>query len=170
MNRFVIHKHAASTLHYDLRFEVGDVLKCWTVPKGPSTAPGVKRLAIPVEDHEAGYIDFEGIIPEGEYGAGTVIVWDTGTYVNLTEKAGSPVPVEQGIEDGHIKVWLNGSKLRGGFALTRFERGKKVYWLLVKVHDEEANPDRDPVRDEPESVLSGRTIEAVEKEAAGQSG
>src|SRR6266536_1888018 len=106
--RFVIQKHDATSLHYDFRLEAGGVLKSWAVPKGPSTKPKDKRLAMPTEDPPLDYWDFEGVIPEGQYGAGPVIVWDTGTYRNLTERNGHEVPVEQAVNDGHVKVWLEG--------------------------------------------------------------
>ena len=159
--RFVIQKHDATSLHYDVRLEAGGVLKSWAVPKGPSTKPKDKRLAMPTEDHPLGYATFEGIIPEGEYGAGPVIVWDTGTYRNLTEEAGKEVPVERAIRDGHVSVWLDGKKLTGGYALTMVGGGKRERWLLVKMDDEAADARRNPVKTEPESVLTGRTIEEV---------
>jgi len=157
--RFVIHKHQARNLHYDLRLEVEGVLKSWAVPKGPSTDPQVKRLAVQTEDHPLEYIDFEGKIPQGEYGAGATIVWDTGTYRNLTEKAGEPIAMPAAITAGHVTIWLEGEKIRGGFALNRFRTGKQDQWLLVKMKDEEADPDEDPVATLPRSVLSGKTIE-----------
>jgi DNA ligase D-like protein (predicted 3'-phosphoesterase) len=162
---FVIQKHDASRLHYDFRLEVDGVLKSWAIPKGPSTDPREKRLAVPTEDHPLDYAGFEGVIPPGEYGAGTVLVWDTGPYRNLTEKKGVPIPMAQGVEHGHVKVWLQGQKLRGGYALTRFKTGKDEAWLLVKADDEEADASRDPVRTEPASVLSGRTLEEIAGEA-----
>ncbi|MDI6852323.1 MAG: DNA polymerase ligase N-terminal domain-containing protein [Deltaproteobacteria bacterium] len=162
---FVVQKHAARHLHYDFRLEVEGVLKSWAVPKGPSTDPKEKRLAVPTEDHPLEYADFEGVIPEGEYGAGTVLVWDTGPYRNLTEKKGKPVPMEEAVTHGHVKVWLEGKKLKGGYALTRFRTGKDEAWLLVKADDEEADARRNPVNTEPESVLSGRTIEDIEAAA-----
>jgi DNA ligase D-like protein (predicted 3'-phosphoesterase) len=158
---FVIQKHAARTLHYDLRLEVEGVLKSWAVPKGPSTDPKEKRLAVPTEDHPLDYADFEGVIPEGEYGAGAVLVWDMGTFQNITEKKGQPVPLEEAVPHGHVKVWLEGKKLQGGYALTRFKTGKDEAWLLVKADDDAADPGRDPVKSEPQSVLSGRTIEEI---------
>ncbi|HKY59701.1 MAG TPA: DNA polymerase ligase N-terminal domain-containing protein [Gemmatimonadota bacterium] len=166
--RFVIQKHAARSLHYDFRLEADGVLKSWAVPKGPSTDPKDKRLAMPTEDHPLDYHDFEGVIPEGQYGAGAVIVWDRGTYRNLTEDDdGEEVPVSEALADGHLKVWLDGEKLRGGYALTRIGKGKDVRWLLVKMDDEEADARRNPVSTEPESVLSGRTVEEVAEEEGG---
>jgi DNA ligase D-like protein (predicted 3'-phosphoesterase) len=137
------------------------------VPKGPSTNPKDKRLAMPTEDHPLDYADYEGLIPEGQYGAGPVIVWDAGSYRNRTEQDAKPVPVERAVEDGHIAVWLEGRKLRGGYALTRIGRGRRGRWLLVKMADEEADARRKPVKTQPESVISGRTIEeaAAETEA-----
>jgi DNA ligase D-like protein (predicted 3'-phosphoesterase) len=119
---FVVQKHRATTLHYDFRLQVGSVLKSWSVPKGPSLDPKVKRLAIATEDHPLGYQTFEGVIPERQYGAGMVIVWDAGTFRNITEHDGRPVSLERELRDGHIAIWLNGKKLKGGFALTRLRR------------------------------------------------
>lgn len=158
---FVIQKHDARNLHYDFRLEAGGVLKSWAVPKGPSTNPKDKRLAMPTEDHPFDYADFEGVIPEGQYGAGTVIVWDTGPYRNLTERDGEEVAVDRAVEEGHVRVWLEGRKLKGGYALTRIGKGKDRRWLLVKMDDEEADARRNPVSTQPESALSGRTIEEV---------
>ncbi len=156
----MIQKHAASTLHYDFRLEVDAVLKSWAVPKGPSLDPRQKRLAVPTEDHPMDYAQFEGVIPEGEYGAGTVIVWDIGTYRNLKEKDGGEVPLVHCLENGHVMVWLEGKKLRGGYALIRTS-GKDKRWLLIKMADEHADRERDVVKEEPQSVLSGRTLEDV---------
>jgi DNA ligase D-like protein (predicted 3'-phosphoesterase) len=148
--RFVIQQHAASTLHYDFRLEVGGVLRSWAVPKGPSTDPREKRLAVEVEDHSLDYGDFEGRIGEG-YGAGRVIVWDVGTYRPLSE--GSPADA---LDDGHLSFWLEGEKLRGGWTL---QRTHERQWLLIKKRDEGADARRNPVSTQPESVLSGRTID-----------
>lgn len=162
---FVIQKHDASALHYDFRLEAGGVLKSWAVPKGPSTDPREKRLAIRTEDHPLDYADFEGVIPEGEYGAGTVLIWDEGTYRNLKEREGHPVPVEDCVEGGHLTVWLGGQKISGGYALTRFKReGGKEQWLLVKMDDGEADARRNPVSTEPDSVRSGRDLDQIREE------
>jgi DNA ligase D-like protein (predicted 3'-phosphoesterase) len=157
---FVIHKHAASSLHYDFRLEAGGVLKSWAVPKGPSTDPREKRLAMRVEDHPLDYGDFEGVIPEGEYGAGPVIVWDTGSYRMLNDE-----PLERALERGRARFWLEGRKLHGGYALTRIGRDKRERWLLVKMDDEYADRRRNPVSSQLESVLSGRTVEELAKQA-----
>jgi DNA ligase D-like protein (predicted 3'-phosphoesterase) len=162
--RFVIQKHAARRLHYDFRLEVDGVLKSWAVPRGPSTDPRDKRLAVPTEDHPLDYIDFEGVIPKGQYGGGSVIVWDAGTYRNTTTVRGRPVPMSDALKRGHVSVWLEGHKLIGGYALTRVARGDDERWLLVKMRDERSDAERDPVVAEPESVISGRTVE----ELAGQ--
>ncbi len=166
--RFVIQKHDATALHYDVRLEAAGVLKSWAVPKGPSTDPREKRLAMPTEDHPLAYASFEGVIPEGEYGAGPVIVWDTGTYRNLTQSDGREVPVEEAVERGHVKVWLEGHKLTGGYAFTRTPVGsdRREKWLLVKLKDEAADARRNPVSTQPESVLSGRTIEDLRARAS----
>jgi DNA ligase D-like protein (predicted 3'-phosphoesterase) len=164
---FVVQKHAARSEHYDFRLEVGGVLKSWAVPKGPSMDPREKRLAIRVEDHPLDYAQFEGVIPEGQYGAGAVIVWDTGPYRNRTRRDGREGPIEQALDDGHIVVELHGRKLQGAFALTRIDtdgRGRER-WLLVKKKDAEAGAGRDPVSLMPESVLSGRTVEQVAAES-----
>jgi DNA ligase D-like protein (predicted 3'-phosphoesterase) len=159
--RFVIQQHDATAMHFDFRLEAKGVLKSWAVPKGPSTNPKDKRLAMRTEDHPIGYATFEGVIPEGEYGAGPVIVWDTGTYRNLTEKDGKEVPVDRAVEDGHVSFWLEGKKLAGGYALTRTGGGERERWILVKRVDEAADARRNPVKTEPRSVLSGRTVEEM---------
>jgi DNA ligase D-like protein (predicted 3'-phosphoesterase) len=166
---FVIQKHDASTLHYDFRIESAGVLKSWAVPKGPSTNPKDKRLAMRTEDHPREYAKFEGMIPEGEYGAGPSIVWDTGTYRNLSEKNGHEIPIEQALEQGRIKIWLDGEKLKGGYALTRI-RTKPERWLLVKVNDAEADIRRDITKTEPRSVLSRKKVEEIKKSAGKKPG
>ncbi|MDV2480745.1 DNA ligase [Methanoculleus sp. Wushi-C6] len=158
---FVIQLHEATALHYDFRLEVDGVLKSWAVPKGPSLDPKTKRLAVPTEDHPLGYAEFEGVIPEGSYGAGTVLVWDRGTYRNLTEQGGQEIGIAEGLRRGHISFRLEGEKIGGGYALTRFRTGKGEAWLLVKKADAEADPGRDPVAAEPRSVVSGRTLAEV---------
>jgi DNA ligase D-like protein (predicted 3'-phosphoesterase) len=158
---FVIQQHDATAMHYDFRLEAGGVLKSWAVPKGPSTNPRDKRLAMRTEDHPRGYASFEGVIPEGQYGAGPVVVWDTGTYRNLGD-----VPVEEAVELGHVKVWLEGHKLRGGFALTRTATTPRERWILVKMKDEAADARRNPVKTEPRSVLSSRTIDELRARSA----
>jgi DNA ligase D-like protein (predicted 3'-phosphoesterase) len=163
--RFVIQRHDASSLHFDFRLEVDGVLKSWAIPKGPSPDPRERRLATPTEDHPMEYADYEGVIPEGEYGAGSVIVWDTGTYENLSADHGEDLSMDQALDEGHIKVRLHGKKLHGEYALTRFreERGEGQ-WLLVKVNDEEATRREKPTVSSPESALSGRTNEDVAEE------
>jgi bifunctional non-homologous end joining protein LigD len=133
--RFVVHEHKATRLHYDFRLEVGGVLKSWAIPKGPSMNPAEKRLAIMVSDHPLVYADFEGIIPEGSYGAGPVVVWDEGTYVPVD---GDPL---QGIQDGKLAFQLQGGKLRGAFALALMKgRGTGTEWLLMKKKDAHMDP------------------------------
>ncbi|MFO7653575.1 MAG: DNA polymerase ligase N-terminal domain-containing protein [Candidatus Krumholzibacteriia bacterium] len=182
---FVVQKHQASSLHYDLRLEVDGVLASWAVPKGPSTDPSVKRLAMRTEDHPLEYAGFEGRIPAGEYGGGSMIVWDRGTYRNVTGNEESPQPAAAAIERGHFLFQLEGEKLSGGFALRRTGAGKRERWLLVKMRedtvgggdagdevsarDEAGAGDGTGTRDDltatrPESVLSGRTIEDLQAE------
>jgi DNA ligase D-like protein (predicted 3'-phosphoesterase) len=161
---FVIQKHDASRLHYDFRLEVDGVLKSWALPKGPSLDPREKRLAVRTEDHPFDYAEFEGIIPEGEYGAGTVIVWDIGTYENTKEKQGKTVPMAEALNGGHVTVWLKGKKLKGGYALTRFKKNDDENWLLVKMNDDHADARQNPLSTQPESAISGRTIEQIREE------
>ncbi len=158
---FVVQKHDASHLHYDFRLEMEGVLKSWAVPKGPSMNPNDKRLAVMVEDHPFGYKDFEGIIPMGNYGAGTVIVWDSGTYLN----AHAVHPEKNGIElladltKGHLKLFLNGKKLKGNFSLIKMKGKKGNEWMLIKGNDEYAS--KEDVLKKNKSVVSNRTIEEV---------
>lgn len=158
---FVIQEHDASTLHYDFRLEADGVLKSWAVPKGLSTDPRKKRLAIRTEDHPLDYADFEGVIPEGEYGGGTVIVWDRGTHENITKQNDEPITIDDALEHGHVVVRLHGKKLKGGYALQRIESGKNEQWLIIKVDDEEADARRNPVSTQPESVISGKTVKQL---------
>lgn len=161
---FVIQKHAASRLHYDFRLEIDGTLKSWAVPKGPSMDPREKRLAVETEDHPRDYADFEGTIPRGEYGGGTVMVWDAGWYRNLKEddKGREQMSMGDAYADGHLRVWLEGKKIRGGFALTRFRRERGTgQWLLVKMKDEAADARRNPVSTQTKSVLSRRTLKQI---------
>ena len=156
---FVVQKHAATALHYDFRLEVDGVLRSWAVPKGPSTDPRDKRLAMEVEDHPLSWGGFEGVIGEGSYAAGAVIVWDRGWYQSLNE-----VSMREALAAGQARVWLHGEKLRGGYTLRRTSAGAKPKWLLMKRRDDEADARRNPVSAEPRSVLSGRTVEEVASE------
>ncbi len=163
---FVIQEHGASTHHYDFRLKIGNVLASWAVPKGPSTDPREKRLAVRTEDHPLDYADFEGVIPEGEYGAGPVLVWDRGSYRNIrAEREEDDADMESSLAEGKLEVWLEGKKLRGGWALVHARPGgEEDAWLLVKMKDEEASARRNPVSTQPASVLSGRTLAEVAEE------
>lgn len=152
---FVVQKHAASHLHYDFRLEMDGVLKSWAIPKGPSMNPEEKRLAIMVEDHPYSYKDFEGTIPEGNYGAGTVIVWDTGTY-SLADKND-----KEGLQNGHLSFVLNGKKLKGEFALVRLKIPQKNAWLLIKKEDQYAS--KADILKKDKSVISDLTLEEMTK-------
>lgn len=160
---FVIQKHQASSLHYDFRIEVDGVLVSWAVPKGPSMDPMVKRLAVPTENHPLSYADFEGVIPKGEYGGGTMMVWDRGHYLNLKKpKAGEEAPsLAKQLQDGHVTIWLEGQKVKGGYALIRTGKGDKPRWLLIKMDDEKADARRNPTSTEIRSVKTGRTLEEI---------
>ncbi|MDP9048481.1 MAG: non-homologous end-joining DNA ligase, partial [Bacteroidota bacterium] len=161
---FVIQKHDASRLHYDFRLEMDGVLKSWAVPKGPSTDPKVKRLAMMVEDHPFDYRTFEGIIPEGQYGGGTVIVWDEGTYEPIEEIKGKKAQQKHLLEQlksGSVKIKLHGEKLEGEFALVKTHGMGDNAWLLIKHNDEFAS-DKDITKKD-KSVLTGKTIEVMEK-------
>lgn len=160
---FVIQKHKATNLHYDFRLEVEGVLKSWAVPKGPSLNPAVKRLAMMVEDHPIDYKDFEGLIPEGEYGGGEVIIWDNGTFHSgpTKDKDESEKLMSEGLERGEIKFVLNGKKLKGEFALVKVEKWGKNAWLLIKHRDEFASVEN--ILEQDESVVSGNKIGSLKK-------
>jgi len=161
---FVIQKHDASRLHYDFRLEMDGVLKSWAVPKGPSTDPKTKRLAMMVEDHPFDYANFEGIIPQGEYGGGTVIVWDEGTYEPIEEIKGKKAQEKHLLEQlkaGSLKIKLHGEKLEGEYALVKTHGMGENGWLLIKHNDKFASTN--DITKEDESILSGKTIEQMEK-------
>ncbi|TRO51489.1 DNA ligase [Candidatus Bathyarchaeota archaeon] len=159
---FVIQKHDASNLHYDLRLESEGVLKSWAVPKGPSMDPKVKRLAVPTEDHPMAYADFEGVIPAGHYGAGTVIVWDSGIFRNTKGEGAS---FSENLSEGHATIYLEGAKLKGDFALIRTGRGgKRPQWLFFKIKDDFAEPESDITAEKPNSSKTGRSLKEVEEQ------
>jgi bifunctional non-homologous end joining protein LigD len=163
---FVIQKHAATRLHYDLRLELDGVMKSWAVPKGPSMDPAVKRLAMEVEDHPIEYNTFEGTIPKGQYGGGTVMLWDRGIYTygntDLEPRAG----LRKGFAKGDLKFVLLGERLKGSFVLVRTKRGDrgKNEWLLIKHKDEYAEPGSDVAGQFVTSVDSGRTMDQIAKD------
>jgi bifunctional non-homologous end joining protein LigD len=161
--RFVIQKHAASRLHYDFRLEMGGVLKSWAVPKGPSLNPADKRLAMMVEDHPFDYRNFEGIIPEGNYGAGTVIVWDEGTYEALEpgDKSSQEKKLLKQLKTGSLKFKMNGKKLKGEFALVKLKKAEDNAWLLIKHNDKYAK--ETDITQKDKSVVSGFSLEKVAK-------
>jgi DNA ligase D-like protein (predicted 3'-phosphoesterase) len=158
---FVVQKHAARRLHYDLRMQFGDTLWSWAVPQGPSLDPKVRRLAVRVEDHPLAYYDFEGPIPKGQYGGGAMIVWDRGTWVPMGD-------AEADYAKGTIKFRLSGQKLGGGWTLVRIknprERGDN--WLLIKERDPFARPEAegDILEEAPQSVISGRRVEDISQD------
>jgi bifunctional non-homologous end joining protein LigD len=154
--RFVVQKHDASHLHYDLRLEMGGMMKSWAVPKGPSLDPEVKRLAMQVEDHPISYNSFEGTIPKGNYGAGEVIVWDKGTYHSTETKDAKESEKEflDGLRKGKFSFVMKGKKLQGRFSLFRWKGEKE--WMLVKGDDEYASSEE--VTADPRSVLSRKML------------
>ncbi len=156
---YAIQKHDASRLHYDLRLECEGVLLSWAVPKGPSLNPADKRLAVRTEDHPLDYAGFEGAIPEDEYGGGTVMVWDTGTFENIKD-----TPLPQMAEEGHIEVRLEGRKLKGNWALVQMKGRGEKNWLLIKMKDDFADRERDITEEGPDSALTGRTMEEIAEE------
>ena len=160
--RFVVQHHAASHLHYDFRLEIDGVLVSWAVPKGPSANPSDKRLAMHVEDHPMDYIDFEGTIPQGEYGGGTVMVWDIGTYepegdVLLSKQNAA---MKKQLASGSIKIVLKGSKLKGSWALVKMHGRGENQWLLIKHKDELAG---NTIEFNPNSILSNRNFDEIAK-------
>ncbi|MEQ1768317.1 MAG: DNA ligase D [Devosia sp.] len=163
-NRFVIHKHSATADHYDLRLELDGVLKSWAVPKGPSLNPADKRYAAETEDHPIEYLDFEGVIPEGEYGGGPMIVWDTGTFAPMNDP-------QEGLAKGDFKFRLWGEKLKGGWVLIRMKAkagDSKNNWLFVKEKDTGVDTKTDILATRPESVKSGLTIEKLLAQDSGR--
>lgn len=168
---FVVQKHAARRLHYDVRLEFDGVLKSWAVPKGPSLDPGKKRLAVLTEDHPLDYAEFEGVIPQGEYGGGTVIVWDRGTYAPVPsdgkEIASEDIDKEMrhAFAKGRIRVRFAGDRLDGTWSLVRMARpDDEGAWLMIKSRDAQVDPARDLTEEAVSSVLTGRTIEDVESQ------
>ena len=162
--RFVVQKHQASHLHYDLRLELDGVLKSWAIPKGPSLDPADKRLAMMVDDHPLDYRNFEGVLLEG-YGAGAVMIWDEGVFValNQTDREGSERAFRAGLERGQFTFIVAGTKLKGEFALIRFARAGEKTWLLVKKRDSFASTD--DVTEQDLSARSGRSMEEIQADS-----
>ncbi len=180
---FAVQKHAASNLHYDFRLEMGGVLKSWAVPKGPSLDPADKRLAVMVEDHPLEYAAFEGTIPEGEYGGGTVMLWDFGWWepdlawinaaatkrhhpagsVHETSATENAVDPEKELATGELKFILHGHKLSGSWALVQMKGRGAKNWLLLKHRDDGARTGYDLLGESPDSVLSGRSLDEIAK-------
>ncbi|MGI8678726.1 MAG: DNA polymerase ligase N-terminal domain-containing protein [Jatrophihabitans sp.] len=157
--RFVIQHHLATADHYDFRLEIDRALVSWAVPKGPSTDPRVRRMAKRTEDHPLGYADFEGVISKGQYGGGTVQVWDRGTFRNVSNDKGVAVAAGDALERGHLSFVLAGQKISGGYSLIR-TRGENM-WLLIKKKDATADARRNPTSTQGESVLTGRTLRQI---------
>jgi len=157
---FVVQKHAASHLHYDFRLELDGVMKSWAVPKGPSYDPSVKRLAMEVEEHPIEYNTFEGTIPKGQYGGGTVMLWDRGTYE--PEAGGGEETLREGYKRGDLKFVMHGERLLGGWVLVRLKRpGTRSQWLLIKHRDEYATSKVDVTEAVQTSVATGRTMDEI---------
>jgi len=169
---FVVQKHKATSLHYDFRLEIGGVMPSWSIPRGPSLDPGVKRLALPTPDHPLDYRKFEGVLPAGGYGAGPVMIWDEGTYVpeievskevrkKVTNRAEAERVAAQELRDGNLKFTLHGKKLKGSFALVRTAGfGGKVSWLLIKHRDEYSQPGYD-AKNYDFSAVSKKSIDQI---------
>jgi bifunctional non-homologous end joining protein LigD len=161
---YVIQKHAATRLHFDLRLELDGVMKSWAVPKGPSLDPAVKRLAIQVEDHPIEYNTFEGTIPKAEYGGGTVMIWDRGTYTAPADTDDPEAALREGYRKGDFKFVLQGKRLKGAWVLVRTRRSggdRRGQWLLIKHRDKAADRQTDPVAEYLTSAKSGRTMEEI---------
>ena len=156
---FVVQKHHATQLHYDFRLEMDGVLKSWAIPKGPTMDPKVKRLAMMVEDHPYDYKDFEGVIPEGNYGAGKVIVWDKGWHEIDIQAPDWPKTFKEGFKRGELKFILHGKKLKGSFALIKTPYMGKTAWLFIKHRDKYATT-KDITKDG-KSVISGKDVEEI---------
>jgi bifunctional non-homologous end joining protein LigD len=160
--RFVIQKHAASHLHYDLRLELDGVMKSWAVPKGPSTDSAIKRLAMEVEDHPIDYNSFEGTIPKGEYGGGTVMLWDRGTYSPLDDEDSDPHSIiRRDYDAGELRIRFDGERLQGAYSLIRMRRPGRPQWLFIKQRDEFADQTPDVVDEYTTSVDTGRTMDEI---------
>jgi bifunctional non-homologous end joining protein LigD len=169
---FVVHKHRATSLHYDFRLEIGGVMPSWSIPKGPSLDNKVRRLAMPTGDHALEYRTFEGVIPKGSYGAGPVMIWDQGTYDpeleeskgvrrRITNRKSAEEVASLSLKEGNLKFFLHGTKLRGSFALVRTSGlGPKEAWLLIKHKDEYCQEEYD-AKDYAESALSGLTLDQI---------
>jgi DNA ligase D-like protein (predicted 3'-phosphoesterase) len=160
---FMIHKHAASHLHFDLRIEIDGVLKSWAVPKGPSCNTAEKRLAILVQDHQLSYAKFEGVITEG-YGTGTVMIWDTGTITNCMKDNGKPISLAQSFKNGHMKFMVHAHRMQGMYALIR-KKSPTTEWLLIKMDDEYAQPRHSLTRLYTRSVVSDNTMRQIAAQA-----
>lgn len=162
---FVIQKHEASHLHYDFRLEMDGVLVSWAVPKGLPEKPGIRRLAMPTDDHPMEYGHFEGIIPEGHYGAGTVMVWDIGTYENIKEKNGKLVPMEKAYKEGSVEVILHGKKLNGAYAVIK-TKGlySKDAWIVLKMKSVKVPKLKKKKVKKDVSALTGRTMSQITKD------
>ncbi|HYC11337.1 MAG TPA: DNA polymerase ligase N-terminal domain-containing protein [Nitrososphaerales archaeon] len=169
---FVVHKHRATSLHYDFRLEIGGVMPSWSVPKGPTLDSAVRRLAMPTGDHALDYRNFEGVIPAGQYGAGPVMIWDRGTYDPEIEHSGgarakvlqrqdAEMTAARELKEGNLKFFLHGSKLRGSFALVRTSGWKgKESWLLIK-HRDEYSVEGFDANDYDSSAATNRTLDQI---------
>ncbi len=171
---FVVHKHHATSLHYDFRLEISGVMPSWAIPRGPTLDPKVKRLAMKVDDHDLDYRHFEGVIPDGQYGAGPVMIWDEGIYIpeieiskgvrkEIKEKSEGEEVMTEGLEKGEIKFLLKGQKLKGSFALVKtkgFPPGTKNAWLLIKHEDQHSKTGFD-AKDFDFSAVSKKSLEQI---------